>query len=116
MSAVLTRSVGLVQVAANYIAVAEPGEVNRTLAALKASPSTTKAKARFILSTDGVDFEAEDLVCGETVACVYPALPDHFGFFLPLAGITTVKQLYTKMAANGVKTRPASKAARGKKS
>ena len=30
---------------------------------------------------------------GETVACAYADFPDHFGFFLPLAGITTVKQL-----------------------
>ena len=30
---------------------------------------------------------------GETVACDYAAFPDHFGFFLPLAGITTVRQL-----------------------
>ena len=30
---------------------------------------------------------------GETVACAYTDFPDHFGFFLPLAGITTVKQI-----------------------
>jgi hypothetical protein len=30
---------------------------------------------------------------GETVACDYKDFPDHFGFFLPLAGITTVKQI-----------------------
>ena len=30
---------------------------------------------------------------GETVACAYGDFPDHFGFFLPLAGITTVKQV-----------------------
>src|SRR5512134_577049 len=29
----------------------------------------------------------------ETVACAYTEFPDHFGFFLPLAGITTVKQV-----------------------
>ena len=38
-------------------------------------------------------FEAEDLATGETVACAYTDFPDHFGFFLPLAGITTVKQI-----------------------
>jgi hypothetical protein len=47
---------------------ATPGEVSKTLATLKESPATAKAKAKFILSTDGVDFEAEDLVGGETVA------------------------------------------------
>ena len=65
----------------------------KTLAALKASPATAKAKARFILATDGADFEAEDQDSGETVACAYRDFPDHFGFFLPLAGITTVKQV-----------------------
>jgi restriction-modification enzyme MmeI-like protein len=70
-----------------------PGAVTKTLAALKASPATAKAKARFILATDGADFEAEDFDTGETVACAYADFPDHFGFFLPLAGITTVKQV-----------------------
>lgn len=84
---------GILQTNNIHIAVAQAGEVTKTLVALKASPSTTRAKARFILSTDGTDFEAEDLECGETVACAYQDFPDHFGFFLPLAGITTVKQL-----------------------
>jgi hypothetical protein len=84
---------GILQTNNIHIAVAQPGEVTKTLAALKASPSTIKAKAHFTLSTDGVDFEAEDLESGETVACTYQNFPDHFGFFLPLAGITTVKQL-----------------------
>ena len=30
---------------------------------------------------------------GETVACAYADFHDHFGFFLPLAGITTVRQI-----------------------
>ena len=33
------------------------------------------------------------MASGETVACVYADFPDHFGFFLPLVGITTVKQV-----------------------
>jgi len=76
-----------------HIAVCAPGAVTKTLAALKASPATAKAKARFVLATDGADFEAEDFDTGETVACAYADFPDHFGFFLPLAGITTVKQV-----------------------
>ena len=42
----------------------------------------------------GITLEAKSLAddC-ETVVCDYPAFPDHFGFFLPLAGITTVKQI-----------------------
>ena len=84
---------GVLQTNNIHIAAAAPGAVGKTLAALKASPATTKAKARFVLATDGADFEAEDLDTGETVACAYADFPDHFGFFLPLAGITTVKQV-----------------------
>lgn len=84
---------GVLQTSNIHIAVCGPGEVTKTLAALKVSPATAKAKAKFVLATDGVDFEAEDLNSGETIACVYAEFPDHFGFFLPLAGITTVKQV-----------------------
>lgn len=84
---------GLLQTNNIHIAVCPPGEITKTLVALRASPATVKAKARFILATDGADFEAEDLTSGETVACVYQDFPDHFGFFLPLAGITTVQQI-----------------------
>nr|WP_240457904.1 DNA methyltransferase [Halomonas socia] len=84
---------GVLQTNNIHIAVADAEDVTQTLAALKASPATTRAKARYILATDGADFEAEDLETGETVACTYEACPDHFGFFLPLAGITTVKQV-----------------------
>lgn len=61
--------------------------------ALRGSPATNKQKAKFVLATDGEDFQAEDLTSGETVACEYKDFPNHFGFFLPLAGITTVKQV-----------------------
>ncbi len=84
---------GVLQTNNIHIAVAQTGEVTKTLAALKASPVTAKAKARFILATDGEDFEAEDLATGETVACRYPQFPDHFGFLLPLAGISTIKEI-----------------------
>lgn len=84
---------GVLQTNNIHIAVAPMGDVAKTLAALKASPATARAKARFILATDGADFEAEDVESGETVACTYADFPNHFGFFLPLAGITTVKQV-----------------------
>ena len=84
---------GVLQTNNIHIAVAAPGEAAQTLAALKASPATVRAKAKFILATDGEWFEAEDLGGGETVACRYADFPDHFGFFLPLAGITTVQQI-----------------------
>lgn len=48
---------------------------------------------RFVLATDGSDFEAEDLGTGEIVACAFADFPDHFGVFLPLAGISTVWQI-----------------------
>lgn len=76
-----------------HIAVCDNGEVSETLKRLKESPATTKAKAKFILATDGKDFQAEDLASGETVACEYSDFHNHFGFFLPLAGISTVKQI-----------------------
>jgi hypothetical protein len=84
---------GVLQTNNIHIAAAAPGAVTNTLAALKASPATARAKAKFVLATDGDTFEAEDLASGETVACAYADFPDHFGFFLPLAGITTVKQV-----------------------
>jgi hypothetical protein len=84
---------GVLQTNNIHIAVAAPGAVTSTLAALKVSPATMRARAKFVLATDGDTFEAEDLTTGETVACAYADFPDHFGFFLPLAGITTVKQV-----------------------
>src|ERR1700724_4244848 len=84
---------GVLQTNNIHIAVAARGEVTKTLAALKASPATARFKAKFMLATDGDTFEAEDLASGETVACAYRDFPGHFGFFLPLAGITTVRQI-----------------------
>lgn len=76
-----------------HIAVCDEGNVSETLTALLASPATTKAKAKFVLATDGKDFEAKDLLSDELVACAYQDFPDHFGFFLPLAGISTVREI-----------------------
>jgi hypothetical protein len=76
-----------------HIAVADEGKVIETLKNLRESPATTKAKVKFILATDGKDFQAEDINSGESIASDYPAFHNHFGFFLPLAGISTVKQI-----------------------
>jgi hypothetical protein len=76
-----------------HLKVCREGEVPATLAALRQSAATARHKAKFILATDGKSFEAENLVEGETVACAYADFHDYFGFFLPLAGITTVKQI-----------------------
>lgn len=76
-----------------HMKVCPEGEVPATLNALRTSPATTKQKVKFIFATDGKTFEAENLADGETVACDYAQFSDHFGFFLALAGITTVKQI-----------------------
>lgn len=84
---------GVLQTNNIHILTCVAGQVPQTLKALKESPATAKVKAKFILATDGSDFEAEDLTNGGTVACAFKDFPDHFGFFLPLAGITTVRQI-----------------------
>ena len=84
-----------------HIAVCTPpltasgrSSVTRTLTALRESTATSKAKAKFILATDGQTFEAEDLASGEPlIVCPYKEFPEHFGYFLPLAGITTARQI-----------------------
>lgn len=84
---------GVLQANNIHMSVVDEGGVTQRLTELRESPATTKSKARFILATDGVAFEAEDMETGETVACAYEDFPDHFGFFLPLAGISTVQQV-----------------------
>jgi len=76
-----------------HLAVCAAGAVGDTLKALRASPATAKAKARFILATDGQTLEAEELASGETIASAFPGFPNHFGFLLPLAGISTIKEI-----------------------
>lgn len=76
-----------------HILVCEDGQTAETLALLRESPATTKAKAKFILATDGQYLEAENLAEGESLACDYKDFPNHFSFFLSLAGISTVKQI-----------------------
>ena len=76
-----------------HIATCEAGTVGETFKALRASLSTTKAKAKFILATDGETLEAEELISSETITCTYSDFPNHFGFLLPLAGISTIKEI-----------------------
>lgn len=76
-----------------HIVVCQAGEVPATLKALRQSPKTIQAKAKFTLATDGEILEAEDLASGEAIACDYPDFADHFGFFLPLAGISAIKEI-----------------------
>jgi len=84
---------GVLQTSNIHLKTCAPGDIAATLTALRDSPATTRAKAKFILATDGTDLEAEDIITGETIACRYTDFPNHFGFFLPLAGISTVKQI-----------------------
>ncbi len=84
---------GVLQRSNIHLATSALGEVDATLKALRESPKTASNKAKFILATDGEVFQAEDLNGGGTVVCSYAEFPDHFGFFLPLAGITTVKEI-----------------------
>ena len=84
---------GLLQRNHIHLAVCETGQVSSKLAELRDSPANAKNKVKFILATDGVDLEAENLISGETVACTYPEVADHFGFFLALAGISTVREI-----------------------
>ena len=84
---------GVLQRSNIHIKVCPEGEAAATLSVLKASPATARAKATFVLATDGLEFHAEDLTSGDVIVCDYPDFSEHFGFFLPLAGITTVKQI-----------------------
>lgn len=76
-----------------HLATCQAGEVSKTLQDLKSSPATAKAKAKFILATDGLSLEAEELITGETISSDFVDFPNHFGFFLPLAGISTIKEI-----------------------
>ncbi len=76
-----------------HILSSKKGKVNESLETLRNSPSTKKNKAEFILATDGLAFQAENVITGETVVCEYKDFHNYFGFFLSLANITTVKQI-----------------------
>jgi len=84
---------GLLQRNNIHIAVCEVGMVGETIKVLRVSPATTKAKAKFILATDGQILEAEETTGDEIISCAYQDFPNHFGFFLPLAGISTIKEI-----------------------
>jgi hypothetical protein len=85
---------GLLQRNNIHIKVCPEGQVTETLTLLRDSPATARLKARFILATDGKMLEAENRVDDvPPLACEFTDLPNHFGFFLPLAGITTVRQI-----------------------
>jgi hypothetical protein len=84
---------GLLQRTNIHLATCDPGEVRQTVQALRNSPKTAQGKVKFLLATDGEMVEAEDLASGEILSCIYSDFANHFGFFLPLAGISTVKEI-----------------------
>jgi hypothetical protein len=84
---------GILQFKQIHLAVAPAGRVREKLEQLRASPKTAAGKVRFIVATDGRTLEAEDLAEGDIRVCDFKDFANHFGFFLPLAGITTVKAI-----------------------
>lgn len=76
-----------------HILVTDAGGVEDGLKALRESPKTAQQKAKFVLATDGEELQAEDLNSGEAIACRFVDFPKHFGFLLPLAGISTVAEI-----------------------
>ena len=76
-----------------HVAICEPLSTITKLTELRESPATKKLKAKFLVATDGIRIDAEDLVSGEVISCDFKELPDRFGFFLPLAGITTMREI-----------------------
>lgn len=67
--------------------LAPKGQVAEVIAELERSQATGKYKARFVISTDGDEFAARDLVSGNTINCHFDELAVHFASFLSLAGI-----------------------------
>ncbi len=85
---------GVLQRSNIHIKICAPGEVPATLNALRESPKTTAQKVKFIVATDGQTFEAENLADNDApLVCPFAEFANHFGYFLPLAGITTVRQI-----------------------
>lgn len=76
-----------------HLAVCTLGGVGATLRTLRESAKTAANKVKFILATDGEWLEAEDVRTGEPLATAYADTAAHFGFFLELAGITTVREI-----------------------
>src|SRR5437763_1513912 len=70
----------------------QPGD-SATIDVLKKSEATARLKAKYVLATDGQTIAADRLRDGETLACDYKDLPNHFGILLDLAGISTTPRI-----------------------
>ena len=76
-----------------HILTCNEGEVDKNLNSLRESEATKKYKVKYILVTDGKSFISEEIGSGEIITCEYKDFANYFGFFLPLAGINTVKTI-----------------------
>jgi N-6 DNA Methylase len=85
---------GILQRSNIHLKVCAPNEVSAALKELRDSTKTASQKVKFILATDGQTVEAENLADDDSpLVCSYSELANHFDYFLPLAGITTVRQI-----------------------
>ena len=74
-----------------HIAACDLGTVAGTLKLLRESASTSKAKAKFILATDGRTLEAEELTSGDTVEINRRRGESHRGSDIPLTNFRGVE-------------------------
>lgn len=76
-----------------HMAVTAPGEARAALQALRESPKSAVNRVKFLLATDGEEVQAEETATGDYRSFPLAELDRHFGFFLPLAGISAVRQI-----------------------
>jgi hypothetical protein len=86
---------GVLQTNNIHILTCAVGGIRKALKSLRDSPATEKAKAKFILATDGVAISRQKTSNEQAkrLACAFGGFPITSAFFLPLAGISTVKQI-----------------------
>ena len=77
---------GVLQTNNIHVKVAEDGAVAAALTAMKTSPATARARAKFILATDGKEFHAEDLKSGEVYRLRLPGFPRPLRFLSATRG------------------------------
>jgi hypothetical protein len=76
-----------------HMAVAAPGEARAALSALRGSPKSSANRVKFLFATDGEEVQAEETATGDFRSFPLTELDRHFGLFLPLAGISAVRQI-----------------------
>ena len=76
-----------------HMAVTAPGETGTVLKLIRESPKSAANRVKFLLATDGEEVQAEETSTGDYRSFPLAELDRHFGFFLPLAGISAVRQI-----------------------